>query len=239
MVYAGSMSSLAITWLGHSTFIIRSPGGKRILFDPWLTGNPACPETMKKPPKVDLILVSHGHFDHMDDVVLCARESGVPVVAMFELCDWLGRKGIQGVSPMNKGGSQDVAGLRVTMTDARHSSGYLENGQMIYMGEPAGFVVRLEDGRSFYFAGDTCLFGDMRLIGEIYRPDIAFLPIGDRFTMDPAAAARACQLLGVRQVVPMHWGTFPLLTGTPAMLKTHLAGTGVDVLELKPGETAE
>ena len=233
------MSPLAITWLGHSTFIVRTPGGKRVLFDPWLTGNPVCPEAMKKPPKVDLILVSHGHFDHMDDVVLCARESGAPVVAMFELCDWLGRKGIQAVSPMNKGGSQDVAGLRVTMTDARHSSGYVENGQMIYMGEPAGFVVRLEDGRSIYFAGDTCLFGDMRLIGVIYRPDIAFLPIGDRFTMDPAAAARACQLLGVRQVVPMHWGTFPLLTGTPAMLKTHLAGTGVDVLELKPGETAE
>jgi L-ascorbate metabolism protein UlaG (beta-lactamase superfamily) len=232
-------SSLSITWLGHSTFIVRTPGGRRVLFDPWLTGNPVCPEAMKKPPKVDLILVSHGHFDHMDDVVLCARESGAPVVAIFELCDWLGRKGIQTVSPMNKGGSQDVAGLRVTMTDARHSSGYVENGQMIYMGEPAGFVVRLEDGRAIYFAGDTCLFGDMRLIGEMYRPDIAFLPIGDRFTMDPVAAARACEFLGVRQVVPMHWGTFPMLTGTPSMLKTHLAGTGVDVLELKPGETAE
>jgi L-ascorbate metabolism protein UlaG (beta-lactamase superfamily) len=133
----------------------------------------------------------------------------------------------------------DVAGLRVTMTDARHSSGYVENGETIDMGEAAGFVVRLEDGRAVYFAGDTALFGDMRLIGEMYRPEIAFLPIGDRFTMDPAAAAMACGMLGVRQVVPMHWGTFPLLTGTPAALKEHLRGTGVDVLELKPGETAE
>ena len=140
---------------------------------------------------------------------------------------------------MNKGGSQEIAGLRVTMTDARHSSGYVDNGQMVYMGEPAGYVVRLEDERRIYFAGDTCLFGDMRLIGELYRPEIAFLPIGDRFTMDPAAAAKACEFLGVRQVVPMHWGTFPLLTGTPSMLKEALGSRGVDVLELKPGETAE
>jgi len=139
---------------------------------------------------------------------------------------------------MNKGGSQTIAGLRVTMTDARHSSGYVDNGQMVYMGEPAGYVVALEDGRSIYYSGDTCLFGDMRLIGEMYKPEIAFLPIGDRFTMDPAAAAKACEFLGVRQVVPMHWGTFPLLTGTPADLKK-LVPRGVEVLELQPGETAE
>jgi L-ascorbate metabolism protein UlaG (beta-lactamase superfamily) len=233
------MQKLSITWLGHSTFIVRTPGGKRVLFDPWLAGNPSCPDALKKPPKVDLILASHGHFDHVDDLVGVARDSNATVVGIFELCDWLGRKGIQNVSPMNKGGSQDVAGLRITMTDARHSSGYVDNGQMVYMGEPAGYVVRLEDGRSIYFAGDTCLFGDMRLIGEMYQPEIAFLPIGDRFTMDPTAAAKACEFLGVRQVVPMHWGTFPLLTGTPAMLKAALGSRGVQVLELKPGETAE
>ena len=233
------MSSLAITWLGHATFLLRTPGGKRVLIDPWLTGNPSCPDRLKKPGHVDLILVSHGHFDHIDDLVNVARESGAPVVGIFELCDWLGRKGVQQTSPMNKGGSQELAGLRITMTDARHSSGFFDNGQMVYMGEPAGFVIRLEDGRVLYYSGDTCLFGDMKLIGELYKPEIAFLPIGDRFTMDPVQAARACEFLGVRQVVPMHWGTFPLLTGTPAMLKSLVEPKGVQVLELKPGETAE
>ena len=232
------MDKLTITWFGHATFLLRTPGGKRVLLDPWLTGNPSCPEAMKKPPRADVILVSHGHFDHIEDLLLCARDSGAAVVGIFELCDWLGRKGIQNTAPMNKGGSQTIAGLRVTMTDARHSSGYVDNGQMVYMGEPAGYVVGLEDGRSIYYSGDTCLFGDMRLIGEMYKPEIAFLPIGDRFTMDPAAAARACEFLGVRQVVPMHWGTFPLLTGTPADLKK-LVPRGVEVLELQPGETAE
>jgi L-ascorbate metabolism protein UlaG (beta-lactamase superfamily) len=143
------------------------------------------------------------------------------------------------MSPMNKGGSQEIGGLRITMTDARHSSGYFDNGQMVYMGEPAGYVVRLEDGMSIYFAGDTCLFGDMRLIGELYAPAIAFLPIGDRFTMDPGQAARAAELLGVKQIVPMHWGTFPLLTGTPDALKALVERRGIQVLELKPGETSE
>jgi L-ascorbate metabolism protein UlaG (beta-lactamase superfamily) len=232
------MQPLAITWFGHSTFLVRSPGGKRLLFDPWLQGNPACPDALKKPPKTDAILITHGHGDHLDDAVACARESGAPVVAVYEICDWLGRKGLQRLEPMNRGGSIDVVGVRVTMTDARHSSGCVDDGRMVYLGEAAGFVVGLEDGRSIYFAGDTGLFGDMRLIGEIYRPTIAFLPIGDRFTMGPADAARACAMLGVRQVVPMHWGTFPVLTGTPAELKS-LVPAGVDVLELKPGETAE
>jgi L-ascorbate metabolism protein UlaG (beta-lactamase superfamily) len=209
-----------------------------VLFDPWFTGNPSCPASTKKPAQVDLVLATHGHVDHIGDLVSIARESGALVVAPFELCEWLGKKGIANVSPMNKGGSQRAAGLEIAMTDARHSSGYLDNGEMIYMGEAAGYVVRLEDGRSLYFAGDTALFGDMRLIGELYKPDIALLPIGDRFTMGPAAAAKACELLGVKQVIPMHWGTFPLLTGTPAELKALVESKGVQVLELKPGETA-
>jgi L-ascorbate metabolism protein UlaG (beta-lactamase superfamily) len=232
------MQPLSITWLGHSTFVVRTPGGKRLLFDPWLSSNPSCPPSLKKPPSVDLILVSHGHFDHIEDLVACARESGASVVAVVELCDWLMRKGIAHTSPMNKGGSQEIGGLRITMTDARHSSGYFDNGQMVYMGEPAGFVVRLEDGLSIYFAGDTCLFGDMRLIGELYAPTIAFLPIGDRFTMGPAEAARAGEFLGVKQIVPMHWGTFPLLTGTPGALKALVEPRGIQVLDLQPGETS-
>ena len=233
------MERLAITWFGHSTFLVRTPGGKRLLLDPWLANNPSCPDQFRKPPRVDLILASHGHGDHIEDLVICARSSAAPVVAIYELCLWLEGKGIQHTAPMNKGGSLDIVGLRVSMTDARHSSGFVDDGRMIYMGEPCGFILRLEDRRTIYYAGDTDLFGDMRLIGEIHRPDIAFLPIGDRFTMGPDAAARACALLGVRQVVPMHWGTFPLLTGTPTALKALVAPLGVEVLELRPGETAE
>lgn len=233
------MQRLKITWFGHSTFLVHTPGGTRILFDPWFADNPACPEVMKKPPQTDLVLVSHGHGDHMSDVVSIARESGATIVAIFELCEWLRRRGIAHVAPMNKGGSQQIAGLSITMTDARHSSGYIDNGEMVYMGEPAGYLVRLEDGVTIYYAGDTALFGDMRLIGEMHRPDIAFLPIGDRFTMGPAAAAKACELLGVRQAVPMHWGTFPMLTGTPAEFRKLVEPAGVQVLELRPGETSE
>jgi L-ascorbate metabolism protein UlaG (beta-lactamase superfamily) len=233
------VANLAITWLGHSTFLVRTPGGKRLLFDPWLANNPSCPEPFKKPPQSDVILASHGHGDHTEDLVQCARVSGAPVVAIYELCLWLERKGLQNLAPMNKGGSQELAGIRITMTDARHSSSVVDEGHTVYMGEPCGFVIRLEDGRTMYYAGDTDLFGDMRLICEMYRPEIAFLPIGDRFTMGPEAASRACALLGVKQVVPMHWGTFPILTGTPDALRACLARTGVEILELKPGETAE
>ncbi len=230
---------LTITWYGHSTFLLTTPGGKRLMFDPWLGTNPACPEALKKPPAVDLLLISHGHSDHADDAVAVARAGTPVVVACYELCMWLQGKGVQAVSPMNKGGSQDLLGLTVTMTDARHSSAWIESdGSITYLGDPAGFLVRLEDAITIYFAGDTSLFGDMGLIGEIYRPDIAFLPIGDRFTMGPREAARAAEMLRVRQVVPMHFGTFPLLTGTSAELKPLLDARGIQMLELRPGETA-
>ncbi len=234
-----NVSTVSITWYGHSTFLLETPGHTRLMFDPWLGGNPACPEALKKPPSVDLLLVSHGHYDHVQDAVAVARAGNPVVVAVFEVAMWLQGKGVQTVAPMNKGGSQEVLGLKVTMTDARHSSANIdENGVITYLGEPAGYVVRMEDGLTVYFAGDTSLFGDMALIGELYRPDIAFLPIGDRFTMGPVEAARAAAMLGVRQVVPMHWGTFPLLTGTPADLKPLLQAKGIQMLELKPGETA-
>ena len=233
------MLRLSITWYGHSTFLLRTPGGVRVLFDPWFAGNPSCQPASKRAPAADLVLVSHGHADHTGDVVLAARESAAPVVAIFELCEWLSRKGVQRLEPMNIGGTISLRGLRISMTEARHSSSVTDDGQVVYLGEPAGFVVELEDARRVYFAGDTALFTDMKLIGERYRPTIAFLPIGDRFTMGPQDAATACRWLGVRQVVPMHWGTFPALTGEPAALEAALAGSGVEVLELAPGETAE
>lgn len=229
--------SLAITWLGHSSFSVRTPGGKTLLFDPWYSGNPSFPQGAT-PKSADLILISHGHSDHITDAAATAKSTGATVVAIWEITTWLRTKGVANLEPMNKGGSIDVKGLRVTMTDACHSSSFDESG-LVYLGDPAGFVVKLENGQTIYFAGDTSLFGDMNLIGELYRPDIAFLPIGDRFTMGAEHAALAARWLGVKQVVPMHWGTFPLLTGTPEQLKEHLVGTNIDVLELKPGETAQ
>jgi len=231
------MNSLAITWLGHSAFRLRTPGGKEVLIDPWFTGNPAFPQGAR-PRTADVILITHGHSDHITDLAAMAKDTGATVVAIWEIYSWLGGKGVKNVEPMNKGGTITVKGLRITMTDARHSSGFDDNGSIVYLGEAAGFIVKLENGQTIYVAGDTSLFGDMKLIGELYKPDIAFLPIGDRFTMGPDTAAMAARWLGVKQVVPMHYGTFPLLTGTPEQLEQHLEGSGIEVLKLKPGETA-
>jgi len=231
--------ALAITWLGHATFLIVSPGGKRIVFDPWMTGNPTSPESAKKLGALDLILITHGHNDHTGDAVALGRSSGARTVAPFELADWLGRKGLQNVTGMNPGGTLNALGLSITMVPAVHSSSVEDDGQVIYTGVATGYVVKFENGQTIYFAGDTAIFGDMRLIGEMYKPEIAFLPIGDFYTMGPEQAAKAAELLGVKQVVPMHYGTFPMLTGTPARLRELVAPRGVQVLELKPGETAQ
>lgn len=229
---------LSITWYGHSTFVITTPAGKRIVTDPWLEHNPMCPPGMKKITKADLVLVSHGHSDHTSDVASVSRATGAPVVAVYELALWLERKGLQNIQGMGIGGTLSVAGLDVTMVPAVHTSSVVENDTNVYLGQPAGFVVRLEDGEAFYFAGDTAAFGDMRLIAEMHAPRIGFLPIGDHFTMGPEGAALAARMLGIRQVVPMHYGTFPVLTGTPERLKKLVDPLGIDVLVLKPGETA-
>jgi L-ascorbate metabolism protein UlaG (beta-lactamase superfamily) len=232
------MSKLAIQWLGHSTFVLTTPGGKKIVTDPWLENNPMCPPDKKKIEAADVILLSHGHFDHTGDIVNVSRATGATTLAVFELSLWLERKGLQNVIGMGIGGTVKVAGLEITMVPAVHTSSIVENDTTVYLGLAAGFVVKMEDQRAFYFAGDTALFGDMRLIAELHQPEIAFLPIGDHFTMGPGAAAVAARLLGVRQVVPMHYGTFPLLTGRPEDLKRLVDPHGIDVLVLKPGETA-
>jgi L-ascorbate metabolism protein UlaG (beta-lactamase superfamily) len=232
------MSALSITWFGHATFVVTTPGGRRIVFDPWLTGNPKAPSNAKI-DKADVICVTHGHSDHTADVVATARATGAPVVAIFELGNWFSGKGVKDVIGMGIGGTVVVKDLRISMTAAVHSTSIDDNGKLLYAGLATGFVVRMEDERALYFAGDTALFGDMRLIRELHAPEIAFLPIGDHYTMGPAGAAKACELLGVRQVVPMHYGTFPALTGTPDELEKLVEPMGIDVLVLKPGETAQ
>src|SRR4051812_13207382 len=230
--------ALSITWLGHATFLLQSPGGKKILFDPWVTGNPKSPDSAKNLGALDLVLITHGHSDHTGDAVAIARSSGAQVVAPYEVSVWLGSKGLQHVTGMNPGGTLNVLGLSITMVPAVHSSSVEEDGKIVYLGVATGYVVRFEDGLTIYFAGDTSIFGDMRLIGEMYHPSIAFLPIGDLYTMGPEQAAKASELLGVKQIVPMHYGTFPALTGTPAKLRELVEPRGVQVLELVPGETA-
>ena len=227
----------ALTWLGHASFRLDSPGGKRIYVDPFLSGNPRTPESEKTPERCDLIVVTHGHGDHVGDTIAIHNELGCPVVAQVELRGWLTRNGVaddgQAHSP-NKGGTVAVEGVKVTLTDANHSSSAPDGS---YAGEPCGVVLELEDGFKLYFSGDTNVFGDMSLIGRIYSPDVAVLPIGDHYTMGPQEAAVALELLGVPRCVPSHYGTFPLLTGTPHELRR--LAPEVEVLAPEPGETIE
>jgi L-ascorbate metabolism protein UlaG (beta-lactamase superfamily) len=235
-------NGVKLTWIGHASFILETPGGKRALIDPWMTGNPVAPESLHDPGDVDLILLSHGHSDHTGDVIRLAKEKRpAAVMCMIELGDFLGSKGVENIVGGNKGGTLSAEGVSVTLTHAFHSSSYgEEDGTIVYTGEPAGLIITLENGYRIYFAGDTTVFGDMALIGELYKPDLAMLPIGDFFTMGPMEAAKAVELLGVKHVLGMHYGTFPVLVGTPQGLRDELAKRGltdVVVEELSPGDT--
>ena len=230
-----------ITWLGHAAFALMTPSGRVILIDPWLTGNPACPPKLQKPPRVDVILITHGHSDHIGDVVSLAREHKPKIAAVYETAMWLASQDIENLMPMGKGGTQTIGEIEATLVNAFHSNG-IESGKegetVVYGGEAGGFVVRMPGGFTIYHAGDTCVFGDMQLIGELYRPDVACLPIGDLFTMGPREAAYAIRLLGVKHVIPMHYGTFPALTGTPDALREETKDIAhLEIHALKPGES--
>lgn len=232
-----SEQGLRITWLGHATVLIETAKGTNILIDPWIQ-NPRYPKGYELPSAIHYILLTHGHGDHIGDAVPVAKKHGSTVVAIYELSDFIARQGVEKTVGMNLGGTVKLGDVAVTMVDAKHSSGAQDANGTHYVGVAAGYVITPDEGPVLYHAGDTCVFGDMRLIGELYKPEIAMLPIGGHFTMDPKEGAMAAKLLGSKIVLPIHWGTFPLLTGTPQELASKV-DTSVKVEHWSPGETAQ
>ena len=233
------LGGVIITYLGHATFVVVTPGGEQILIDPFLTENPQTPDELKEVGDIDTMLITHGHFDHFADVLPIATRTGATAVANFEIFSYLQSQGVENAMPLNKGGTAQVGGVKVTGTHAFHSSSIqLDDGSSIYAGEPMGFILEFESGFKLYHAGDTAVFGDMALIRELYSPDLALLPIGNQVVMSPFEAAHAARLLGVGHVVPMHYGTFPFVPGTPEEFQQHLAqiAPGVSVHVMKPGD---
>ena len=233
-----SDQDVKITWLGHATTLIEYDG-KRILIDPWLGGNPAVPDDWKHLDRLDLMLITHGHFDHMGDAVPVAKQTNPDVIAIFEIAQYLMSKGIEKVTDVNKGGTVTWNDIQITLVDAVHSSGITDGDHIVYGGTAGGYVLRFPNAFTVYHTGDTDLFEGFRIIGHQYRPDVALLPIGGHYTMDPHQAAEAIRMLGVMAVIPIHYGTFPILTGTPAQLEQEASDvTALKVVALKPGQSA-
>ena len=232
------MGGFEMSWLGHASFRFRCSDGTTVLVDPWLATNPACPGSEHDQDRVDAVFVTHGHYDHLGDAVPVARRHRPQLFAIHEIATWLGAQGLENVNGLNKGGTVDApGGIRATLVSAVHSSGISGDVGIIDGGDPGGWVLGFPGGPTVYHAGDTMVFGDMALIGELWQPDLALLPIGGHYTMDPRQAAKAADLLGVGTVIPIHFGTYPVLAGTPDQLREE-AGGRFEVRHLTIGETA-
>jgi len=230
-----SSKGTRITWLGHATVLVQTAKDTNVLIDPFITHNPKYPKDFELPARIQYILLTHGHGDHISDAAPVAKEHGSKVVAIYELADYMAGKGVAETVGMNLGGSVELDDVTATMVDAKHSAAAQDEMGSHYVGVAAGFVIEIAGGPVLYHAGDTCVFGDMKLIGEIYKPEVAMLPIGGFYTMGPKEAAHACRLLAPRTVLPIHWGTFPPLKGTPEEL-AKLVERGVKVVRWKPGD---
>ncbi len=228
-------TSIQAYWLGHSTFRFVSPNGSVIYVDPFLTNNPKTPDSEKNPDKIDYILLTHGHEDHVGDTIDLAKKTGAKVLGILELVSLLQKHGLPQDKSLdiNKGGTVAFDDFKVTMTSANHSSSF--RGE--YAGDPAGLVIRFSDGYTVYDAGDTNIMQDMALYGELYKPDMALIPIGDHYTMDPVEATLAVKLIKPKIAVPIHYGTWPPLTGSPQKFKELVENeTSTKVLIPKIGE---
>jgi L-ascorbate metabolism protein UlaG (beta-lactamase superfamily) len=226
-----------VTWLGHSVVLIVTASGTKILIDPFIDKNPVYPKDFALPEKIDLLLLTHGHFDHIADAIPVAKKHGPRTLGVAELTSYLESKGVENTHGMNYGGSFRHQDVTITVVEAKHSSGIQDGDTIIYGGNPVGFIIQIEDGPTLYHAGDTSLFSDMKLIAELYAPEFGMLPIGDNYTMGPKTAAMAAKYLLLKSILPLHYGTFPALTGTPDELVTWLGSDAIEVMRVKPGES--
>ncbi len=231
-----SLKGTRITWLGHATVLVQTAKGTNILIDPFIAQNPKYPKDFVLPEKIHYILLTHGHGDHISDVVPVAARHGSTVVAIYELAAYVAGKGVANTIGMNLGGTVQLDDVAATMVEAKHSSAAEDETGTHYVGVAAGYVLSVADGPVLYHAGDTAVFGDMKLIAELYRPEVAMLPIGGHFTMGPKEAALAARYLEPKIILPIHYGTIPELKGTPEELAA-VVDAKVQVVRWAPGES--